>query len=105
MKKIRLEKYCDGVYKITWPKGKETRETVTEETQDKVDDFETEPKTIKDLLVEVDRTDEGRSLLGNGDGKKNRKVEEFYKTCNTPATPKDVRKYLVETDKIIDKEL
>jgi hypothetical protein len=59
---------------------------------------------IDKLLVEVDRTDDGYMLFEEGE-KKRKNIEEFYKTRDIKSTPKDIRSYLIVTDKIIDKEL
>ena len=77
MKKIRLEKRRNGLYKITWPKkGGEVKEIVVEKTQERVDNFETEPKMIKGILVKTDKSDDSCQVVGDREVSKKKNIEE-----------------------------
>lgn len=80
MRKIKIKKDSDGNIKITTFTDKTTTEKNAEsKTNERIDG----------LLEEVDRIDEGYSIMGN------EKKKNF----------RNIRKFFVATDKIIDKEL
>lgn len=85
MGKIRLEKYSNGVGKIACPKNGETKKNTEEEPENKAGDFATE--------------------FDDEDERMKKNIEEFYRTRNAQSESKKIRKYFVETDKIIDKRL
>ena len=80
MRKVSIKKGSDGNIKITTFTNKTTTEKNAESKAN---------ERIDGLLEEVDRIDEGYSIIGN------EKKKNF----------RNIRKFFVATDKIIDKEL
>ena len=60
---------------------------------------------IANFITGANKGDNESCLFDNEDIKRKKNLEEFYKPRPTLKEPKDIRKYLVATDKIIDKEL